>query len=144
MARNPLLPSNPYDRAIARFWAKFAEDKGPVIWRMFISTGEEQEKAIKDSLEMLRTVEEEALGDKRFFSGDRIGIVDIAFGAIAHWLGVTEDIVGVKLLDANSFPRLHAWTISFKEEPVIRENLPDRDKIFANLKRRREMLLASP
>ncbi|KAK9183128.1 hypothetical protein WN944_026277 [Citrus x changshan-huyou] len=25
--QNPLMPNNPYDRALARFWIKFAEDK---------------------------------------------------------------------------------------------------------------------
>uniref|UniRef100_A0A5B7AU39 Probable glutathione S-transferase n=1 Tax=Davidia involucrata TaxID=16924 RepID=A0A5B7AU39_DAVIN len=140
---NPLLPSDPYDRAMARFWAKFHEDKGSVFGKTIRTTGEEQAKAIKDSLEMLRTVEEHALGGKKFFNGARIGIVDIAFGDVAHWLGVGEDILGVKLLEADSFPRLHAWIQNFKEEPVIRENLPDRNKIFAYVKRRREMLLAS-
>jgi hypothetical protein len=38
--------------------------------------------------------------------GDNIGIVDIAFGQnIAQWLGVIEEVVGMKLLEAHKFPR---------------------------------------
>ncbi|KAK2983301.1 hypothetical protein RJ640_021047 [Escallonia rubra] len=40
--QNPLLPSDPYDGAVARFWAKFAEDKGIVTWSMYRTSGEEQ------------------------------------------------------------------------------------------------------
>lgn len=35
-------------------------------------------------------MEEQGLGEKKFFGGDRIGIVDIAFGTIAQWFGVIE------------------------------------------------------
>ena len=37
---------------------------------------------------MLKIMEEQGLGEKKFFGGERIGIVDIAFGIIAHWFGV--------------------------------------------------------
>ncbi|KAF3457504.1 hypothetical protein FNV43_RR02162 [Rhamnella rubrinervis] len=131
---NPLLPSDPYERAQARFWINYANDKGAAIWRLFRSRGDEQEKFIEECLEMLRIVEEQALGDKKFFGGDEIGIVDIAFGDIAHWLGVIEETVGVKLLGANEFPRLHAWTNTFKEAPVIRQNLPDRHDMLVLFK----------
>jgi glutathione S-transferase len=57
---------------------------------MFHSSGEEQEKAVKDSLEMLKTIEEHALGKKRFFCGDKISLVDLAYGWIAQWLEVLE------------------------------------------------------
>ncbi|KAM5553458.1 putative glutathione S-transferase [Rosa sericea] len=131
--QNPLLPTDPYERAMARFWVKFADDKGPAIWRTFKSAGEERENAKKETLEMLRTIEERAgLEKKKFFGGDNIGIADIAFGWFARWFGVIEEVAGVKLFEAHAFPRLHAWTNNFKEVPEIKENLPDRDKMVAH------------
>ncbi|XP_043696299.1 probable glutathione S-transferase [Telopea speciosissima] len=142
---NPLLPTDPYEKAIARFWAKFYEDKGITLWKFFITSGEEQAVATKESLELLRTIEEQGLiGDKKFFGGETIGYVDLVFGVLAHWFGVMEDIVGVQLIEPHSFPRLHAWIQNFKQVPLIRDNLPDRDQIFLIFKRLREMLLASP
>jgi glutathione S-transferase len=114
------------------------------MWVVYRTSGEEQEKAIEDTLEMLKAMEEDGLGrDNKFFGGDNIGIVDIAFGQIAQWLGVIEEVVGVKMLEAHKFPRLHAWIKNFKEAPVIKENLPDRDEMLVSFKRRREMLLPS-
>lgn len=140
----PLLPTDPYERAAAHFWIRFAEDKGPAMWIVFRTSGKEQEKGIKDSLEMLRAIEEHGLaGDKKFFGGEKIGLVDIAFGGIAHWLGVIEDILGVKLLEPNTFPRLHAWIKNFKKVPIIKENLPTHDEMLVYFKRGREKLLAS-
>ncbi|XVE81479.1 hypothetical protein DITRI_Ditri15bG0067600 [Diplodiscus trichospermus] len=141
--KNSLLPNDPYEKAVARFWIKFADDKSPEIWRVFRSVGEEQEKAAKDSLEMLKTIEEHALGEKKFFGGDKIGMVGIAFGQLAQWLQVIEDVTGVKLLEASEFPRLQRWINNFKQVPVINENLPDYDQMFAFFKGRRQMLLAS-
>ncbi|XP_010263987.1 PREDICTED: probable glutathione S-transferase [Nelumbo nucifera] len=140
---NPLLPKDAHQRAVARFWAKFAEDKGPCIWSLFSTCGEEQDKAKKESLEMLRTIEEHCLGEKKFFGGDTIGLVDLAYGGIAHWLVVMEDVLDVKLVEAHTFPRLHSWIHNLKEVAVIKENLPDREKLFLFLKHKREMLLAS-
>lgn len=113
------------------------------MWRVFRSGGEEQEKAIEESLEMLRIVETRALGDKKFFGGDKIGIVDIAFGGIAHWLGVIEEVVGLKLLEANEFPRLHSWIESFKQVPVIKQNLPERQDMIVLYKGVRDKLFGS-
>ncbi|KAF8402039.1 hypothetical protein HHK36_012990 [Tetracentron sinense] len=142
--QNPLLPKDAYERSIDRFWAKFLEDKGLIIWTFFLTAGEEQEKAKKESLEMLRTIEDYGFRGKKFFGGDTIGMADLAFGGIAHWLGVIEDIVGVKFVEPHTFPRLCEWIENFKEAPVIKQNLPDRVKMFTYLKRHKEMMLASP
>ncbi|KAF2285580.1 hypothetical protein GH714_005625 [Hevea brasiliensis] len=141
--QNPLLPSDPYERAVVRSWVKFIEDKGPSAWVVFRTSGEEQEKAVKDSLEMLKTIEEHALGEKKYFGGDKIGMVDIACSGIAHWLQVIEEVVGIKILEPHKFPRLHAWTKTFKEAPIIKDNLPNQDEMLVFFKQAREKLLAS-
>ena len=92
---------------------------------------------------MLKIVEEQGLGEKKFFGGDTIGIVDMAFGVIAHWFGVFEEIVEVKVLEAHACPRLHAWKENFEEVPVIKENLPDRDKMLDYFKERRMEILSA-
>ncbi|XP_043721407.1 probable glutathione S-transferase [Telopea speciosissima] len=141
---NPLLPKDPYERAIARFWIKFLEDKTPIIYAFYLSVpGEEQDKAIRDCLEMLRTIEEHGLKEdkKKFFCGNKIGLTDLVFGWMAYQWEVMEEIVGVKLMEANSFPRLHTWAENFKSVSVIKENLPDRDRLKAHTKWRREMLI---
>ncbi|KAF8402033.1 hypothetical protein HHK36_012984 [Tetracentron sinense] len=58
--QNPLLPKEAYERAQARFWTKFCEDKSLTLYAFFLD-GEEHEKAIKDALEILRVLEEQAL-----------------------------------------------------------------------------------
>ena len=90
---------------------------------VFRSNGEKQKKALKDSLEMLKIMEEQGLGENKFFGGNRIGIEDIAFGTIAHWFGVIEEIIEVKVLEAHALPRLHAWKENFEEVPIIKENV---------------------
>ncbi|GLT68992.1 hypothetical protein SLA2020_411790 [Shorea laevis] len=143
--QNPLLPSDPYERAVARFWVKFADEKCMSISKVFGTSGEEQEKGLKESLEMLEIIEEHApgLGQKKFFGGDKIGMVDLALGVLAHWMGPIEEVTGVKIMEAGKFPGLEAWMKSFKEDPVIKENLPELKDMLAAMKRRRETMLAS-
>uniref|UniRef100_A0A6N2MV65 Glutathione S-transferase n=1 Tax=Salix viminalis TaxID=40686 RepID=A0A6N2MV65_SALVM len=128
------MPDDPYERAMARFWVKFVEEKGVAVWTMFFSSGEEKEKVVKDSLEMLKTIEEHALGKNKFFCGDKISSVDIAYGWMARWLEVLEELAGVKLLEPQKFPRLHAWMKDFKDEPIIKENLPGHDEMLVYFK----------
>uniref|UniRef100_A0A5B6YPY4 Glutathione S-transferase n=1 Tax=Davidia involucrata TaxID=16924 RepID=A0A5B6YPY4_DAVIN len=140
---NPLLPKDAYERAMARFWIKYGDEKGgPTFYSFFLSVGEEQEKAIKETMEVLKVLEEKGLGDKKFVGGDTIGLVDITFGWLPRWFECMEEVVGVKLLQPTTFPRLHAWMENFKEVPVIKENLPDHEKLLAHFKRIRESSVA--
>ncbi|KAF4367255.1 hypothetical protein G4B88_026762 [Cannabis sativa] len=131
---HPLLPKDPYQKALARFWVTFFEEKGSLIWNMFTTRGEEQEKWKKEYIEMLRTIEDEALmmNNKKYFLGEDIGILDISFGCIAHWFEVIEELCEVRLIE--SFPKLHSWIQNFKQHPIINQNLPPRDKLLLHFK----------
>ncbi|PON37151.1 S-crystallin [Parasponia andersonii] len=139
-----LLPQDPHQRALVRFWAKFIDDKGMEFAAFYLAVGEEEkEKAAKSVREILRTIEEQALGEKKFLGGDEIGLADLAIGVIAKSIGVIEEIVGVKVLEENEFPRLRNWVKNFKQNPAIKNNLPDPDEMLAYYKKKKEMLVES-
>ncbi|KAK8565230.1 hypothetical protein V6N13_020355 [Hibiscus sabdariffa] len=142
--QNPLLPQHPHDRAAARFWIKFGEDKAPVFYRFFHTAGEEQAKATKEAEELLRTIQEHGLGDKKFFGGEKLGLADIAYGWIACWLDVLAEAAAVPLLALERFPRLQEWAENFKQVPLINDNLPDPVKLLSHFKSRRGEIIAAP
>lgn len=100
----------------------------------FFSTDkEEKEKATKELLEAFKILEEQALGDKKFFGGDNLNTVDLVCGIVSHWFACMEDVVGVKLIEPKTFPGLHAWSQNFKQVPAIKESLPRYGKLFESL-----------
>lgn len=119
--------------------------QGSAFANIFRTVGEEQVKATKEAKEVMRLIEEYALlgGENKYSRGDRIGLIDIVFGWYAGWLPSFEEANGVKLLDPDSFPKLRSWIENFKEDAVIRENLPNRDEMLPYLKRMREKFIAS-
>ncbi|KAL3731818.1 hypothetical protein ACJRO7_028648 [Eucalyptus globulus] len=125
-----LLPRDPYARAMARFWAKFGDDKVlPSIYAAFKSEGKEQEAALAEASEHLQKLEEELKG-KKFFGGDNIGYLDIALGWLAN-LGVFEEVSSLRVLDVERFPLLCAWLKEFSDAPVIKDCWPPRDMLIA-------------
>lgn len=109
----------------------------------FIGVGEEHRKAVNEAKELLKIIEEQALGEKEYFGGEEIGMLDLAMGWMAASFGVIEEIVDVKILDAETFPRLHAWIQNFRAHPVIKKTLPDHDKLLATYTEKRKMFLGS-
>ena len=108
---------------------------------LFRTTGEDQAKAKKDTLEMLTTIEEQGLGKSMFFGGEEVGLADLVVGSVLHWLEVIEQILEVKLFEANNFPKLHKWFNNFKEVPMIRKNLPDQHQMYGFFKKQRDRLM---
>ncbi|MED6156980.1 hypothetical protein PIB30_019280 [Stylosanthes scabra] len=134
--QNPLLPHDSYERAQARFWVAYAEQMVPVIPALIFSTNaEEKGKALEKLWEHLKVLEDHCLADKRkFFGGDKLNIVDIAFGSLVTLFITIGDVKQEEILVAEKFPLLHVWFDNFKNAPVIKENFPDREKMLATIK----------
>ncbi|RVW57825.1 putative glutathione S-transferase parC [Vitis vinifera] len=76
--KSPLLPTDPYQRAQARFWADYIDKKLYDLGKKILLTkGEEQETAKKEFIECLKLLEGE-LGEKPYFGGENFGFVDVA------------------------------------------------------------------
>ncbi|KAG4922004.1 hypothetical protein AAZX31_18G172700 [Glycine max] len=141
---NPILPSDPYQRALARFWSKFIDDKivGAAWNAVFTVDEKEREKNVVETYEALQFLENE-IKDKKFFGGEEVGLVDIAGVYIAFWVPLIQEIAGLELLSSEKFPKLYKWSQEFVNHPIVKEGLPPRDPVFAFFKGRYESLSAS-
>ncbi|RDX92930.1 putative glutathione S-transferase [Mucuna pruriens] len=127
---NPILPSQPYQRALARFWSKFIDDKvvGAAWKSVFTVDEKEREKNVAEVYEVLQFLENE-LKDQKFFGGEEVGLVDVAGVYIAFWIPMLQEIAGLELLSSEKFPKLYKWSQEFVNHPVVKESLPPRDPI---------------
>ncbi|KAG8085579.1 hypothetical protein GUJ93_ZPchr0010g8880 [Zizania palustris] len=142
-----LLPADPFDRALARFWCHFADDKlGPAVGAVFASTGEEQEAAVRqvhDNLALLEAeLREGVFKGRRFFGGDEVGLLDVVLGCGSYWLAVFEEVTAVRLVDADAFPLFHTWLRDFEAQEEVKETIPSVDRLLEYARGLRQMLLA--
>ncbi|KAE8009617.1 hypothetical protein FH972_006045 [Carpinus fangiana] len=129
--QTPLFPEDPYERSTARFWARFGDDHlSPSVFNVFIKQGKEQKEAIARAHGNLKYLEEELRG-KKFFSGEKIGYVDLAFGWVANLISVCEEVKGLTLIEHEKHPLLLAWIQNFMDAPIIKESWPPRDKLIS-------------
>ncbi|KAK4730546.1 hypothetical protein R3W88_023534 [Solanum pinnatisectum] len=103
-----ILPKDPYDRALARFWAKFLDDKVATMVNTFLRKGEEQENGKKEVCEMLKVLDNE-LKDKKLFVGDKFGFADMAANFVGLWLRIFQEASGVVLVTSEKFPNFCGW-----------------------------------
>ncbi|XP_059447618.1 probable glutathione S-transferase [Corylus avellana] len=139
-----LLPQDPHERAKARFWARFGEEKlFEAAWNALCSLGEEKERALKLAIEAMEKIEEEIKG-KEFFGGESIGYLDIALGWISYWLPVWEEVGSIQILDPLTFPATTSWAKNFLNHPIIKDNLPPRQKMILYFHERSKFLSSLP
>ena len=86
---------------------------------------------------------EAALEGRRFFGGDAVGYLDIVVGWLAHWLPVIEEVSGASVVTDEELPLMKAWFGWFLAVDAVRAALPDRDRLLAANKARREQILSS-
>ncbi|KAL2342934.1 hypothetical protein Fmac_004219 [Flemingia macrophylla] len=134
-SHSPILPSDPYDRAIARFWAAYIDEKWyPTMRSIRGAEGIEEKKRlieeVKKGLGLLEEVFKNSSKGKGFYGGDQLGMLDIALGGFLGWLRVTEIANGVKLLDQGNTPELVKWAQRFCEHDAVKHVMPDTGKLI--------------
>ncbi|KAF3431377.1 hypothetical protein FNV43_RR26108 [Rhamnella rubrinervis] len=129
-----ILPSDPYDQAIARFWAAYLDEKWfPALKGILFAEGEDAKKALVDQVVEALMLVEEAFGKcskgKPFFGGDQIGYVDIAFGCFLGLIRVIEKFNDIKLLYQAKTPELVKWAERFCQHPAVNGVMPETEEL---------------
>ncbi|KAA8524097.1 hypothetical protein F0562_010472 [Nyssa sinensis] len=136
--KSPLLPSHPYQRAHARFWADYVDNKIYSFGRTAcLSTGEAKEGARKELIECFKLVEAE-LGDKPYFEDETLGIVDIALIPVYSWFYAFEMFCNFSV--AVECPKIMAWVKRCMEKESVSKTLVDQHKVYNFLLERRKKL----
>ncbi|KAL3536454.1 hypothetical protein ACH5RR_004915 [Cinchona calisaya] len=129
---NPILPQDPYDKSRARFWTNFVDHECmPALWKTIWSTGEQYEKDKAEAGEHLKVLENE-LGDKKFFGGNSIGVVDIVSNFVASSFRTIQESLGLDVFTKDKFPNLWRWAENYVNCIHIKNCLPPKDKLIAN------------
>ncbi|XP_071689026.1 uncharacterized protein [Rutidosis leptorrhynchoides] len=134
----PLFPSDPYDKAAARFWADFIDKKLYMIGRnLYLTKGEEHEASRQEYIDCLKLLEGE-LGDKPYFGGQCFGYLDISLVPFCSWFEAYATYGKINF--EQECPKLMNWfkrCVQNKES--VSKTLPDGQKIleFVQLMRKK-------
>ncbi|XP_059658464.1 glutathione S-transferase U17-like [Cornus florida] len=132
-----ILPSDPYDRAIARFWAAYIDDKWfPLLKEIWKVQGEEAKAAATEQVVAGLVMLEEAFvrcsKGKAFFGGDSIGYLDIAFGSFLGWLMIPKYLGTASLLEIKT-PRLMEWAERFCSDGAVKNVFLEPEKLIETI-----------
>ncbi|XP_028085408.1 glutathione S-transferase U18-like [Camellia sinensis] len=130
-----ILPSDPYDGALARFWAAYLDDKWfPMLWELRTAEGEEAKVAalgwLREGLMLLEDAFAKCSKGKDYFGGDSIGYLDIAFGSFLGWLKVVEKMEELEFLDGTKTPGLVGWAERFCSHEAVKGAFPETEKLL--------------
>ncbi|XP_030966768.1 probable glutathione S-transferase isoform X1 [Quercus lobata] len=126
--KSPLLPSDPYQRAHARFWADFVDKKVYEVSRKLWTTkGEELEVSKKEFFEIYKTLEGE-LGDKPYFGGETFGFVDLSLITFYSWFHVYEVFSNINI--EAECPKIIAWAKRCLQKETVANSLADQKKVY--------------
>nr|GMD11620.1 glutathione S-transferase 3-like [Ipomoea batatas] len=123
-----LLPKDPYERATARFWTHFIDNKFFPTQATFLkSKGEAKQEAQKELISELKQLEE-VLGDKPYFGGEKFGFFDVAFIPFSSMFYGYESHGKFKLEE--ECPKLSVWVKRCMERSSVSKILPDSVKMY--------------
>ncbi|KAL0740841.1 hypothetical protein Bca4012_082354 [Brassica carinata] len=117
-SNNPILPQDPYEKAMARFWATFVDEQIlPAGFMPLVKPEKGIEVAIEETRELIMFLEKEVTG-KDFFGGKTIGFLDM----------VAWECMGIDMIPEEKFPGLNRWIKKLNEVEIVRECIPPKEK----------------
>ncbi|KAJ1296510.1 hypothetical protein BS78_01G306600 [Paspalum vaginatum] len=142
------LPADPYERAMARFWAAYIDDKllASALRAGRATTEEEKAEALKQTSAAVETLEaafEQCSKGKPFFGGDSVGYLDIVLGGLIPLDYIGEAFCGMKLFDHTNSPLLEAWVQRFHALDAAKDVLPEVDRVVAEHNKRKQARAAA-
>ncbi|MCO5577183.1 hypothetical protein L7F22_031007 [Adiantum nelumboides] len=124
----PLLPHDPYQRSLARFWSGYVDkmyDACLLIAKNYPGELMEQGKsAIRECITTLEGALRDSFGGGQpYFGGSHINLVDVALSSYLCWFETLEALGSFKVLDENTCPLLSAWAKAVVEHPSVKAGL---------------------
>ncbi|KAL2331161.1 hypothetical protein Fmac_018742 [Flemingia macrophylla] len=136
--KSPLLPSDPYQRSQAKFWANYVDTKlYEIALRFWRTEGEEKEAAREEFLECLKLLEEQ-LGDKPYFGGNNLGFVDIALVPLFCYF-YTLNLYG-NFIKEEQYPRIISWAKRCTQNDNVSKSFPEEQKFKESISQTRTNL----
>ncbi|TYI99380.1 hypothetical protein E1A91_A13G013900v1 [Gossypium mustelinum] len=125
-----ILPCDAYQRADARFWATYVDDKFyPALKRAVVSGSEETKRASMAEVEEGVAMLEKLSKGEAFFGGYNIGYLDIVIGSVFEWIKVIDKCNETQLLSQAETPCLLEWGARFSSHEAVKDVLPGVAKL---------------
>ncbi|KAI4333382.1 hypothetical protein L6164_018204 [Bauhinia variegata] len=127
--KSPLLPSDPYQKAQARFWADYIGNKlYDYSRKVLLATKEEEQKAAKKEFIDCLKILEEQIGEKSYFGGDNLGFVDVAVVPFCSLFKAFETFGNLNI--EAECPKFVAWAKRCLQKESVSKSIPDQHKVF--------------
>ncbi|KAL9243232.1 hypothetical protein vseg_017144 [Gypsophila vaccaria] len=133
-----LIPSDPYERSMVRFWASFLHNQlMESVLKIFQSSGDARQKAFQELQETITLMEEE-MGDYlprdvTSFEGRDLGLLDLQLLGGLGAYRAHEEFLGMKILDPEKHPLIYSWVTALIDLPVIKDLTPPHDEVVSLL-----------
>ncbi|KAL2904286.1 Glutathione S-transferase U18 [Bienertia sinuspersici] len=85
---------------------------------------------VREGLSLLEDAFDKCSKGKPFFSGDKVGYLDIAFGSYLGWVRVSEKMNNIELISKEKTPNLHAWAERFCADDAVKNYMPETEKLM--------------
>jgi glutathione S-transferase len=117
-----LLPADSLERACERAWVEVGALALADIYRLYTASDEAAFEAERKQVQAkIDRLEKEIAGP--WFSGEKFGLVDAAFGPVFRYLDVFDWRLGRPLIDRPA--RVHAWSEALADRPSVRAAVAD-------------------